>query len=309
MPHNTTRVGRFRMGRLSGSRPESLATWRVTTNDACVADRIAHLLGGQPQPNEGGGDHSEEVVTGRETVRILMDGPDAVTSRMLLHNGQRTVHECDGSQFLAPPQVKGRPCGCPPLLADRKAAAKSGRAPSPSIDFVFRIEADPSLGEFHFQAGSWKLAEQIPGLLEELGRVEGPAVCEFTLEYVSFETKAGVSVCYRKPVVTVLGSPGTVPPEAPLSVASMPLSAVPSIPWTPARRHAPSLPPVPELPHPVDLDSKLVDRAARALGTSGKQETVVAALTQAVENQHLAAELDRLRNHVKRIATIADQAL
>ncbi|MFF4605737.1 hypothetical protein ACFY12_23720 [Streptomyces sp. NPDC001339] len=304
-----SRVGRFRQGRMSGTRPESLATWRVTTDDAHVADRVARLLGGQPQPNESGGNHSDEVLTERESVRILMEGPDAVTARMLLHDGRGVVHECDGSQFLAPPQVKGQPCGCPPLLQDRKAVARSGRGPMPSIDLVFRIAADPSLGEFHFQTSSWNAAEQIPHLLEELERVEGPAVCDLTLELVIFTTKTGTSVCYRKPVVTVLGGPGTVPSEAPRPTASMPAPAVPSVPRTPARRPDPSPPPAPEPPHPFDLDPRLVNRAAQALGTSGHRETIIAALSQAAETRQLTAELDRLRDHVKRIAAITGQAL
>lgn len=49
----TVPVGSFRTGRLAEGRPQALDAWRVTTDDAEVAARIANLLGGQPQPNEG----------------------------------------------------------------------------------------------------------------------------------------------------------------------------------------------------------------------------------------------------------------
>ncbi|MYR61494.1 hypothetical protein GTY54_36545, partial [Streptomyces sp. SID625] len=151
-------VGRFRSGRVAEGLPQALDTWRVTTGDAEVAARVAGLLGGRPQPNEGGEGLAHEVLTKAETVRVLLDGPGAVASHMVLWGSKGIVHRCDGLEFLSPEEKKGRPCGCPPLLADRKPAAREGRGPSPSISLTFRIAAEPALGEFRFMSGSWQLA-------------------------------------------------------------------------------------------------------------------------------------------------------
>ncbi|MFG2213072.1 hypothetical protein ACGFND_38875, partial [Streptomyces sp. NPDC048638] len=184
-------AGRFHQGRLAeGKRPQALDTWRVTTDDAQVATRLADLHGGQLSPNDGGGESAYEVLTARETVRILVDGPDAVTARMVLWGSRGKIHECDGVVFLSPDDVSGQPCGCPPLLEDRKALAKEGRGPQPSIKLTFRLMASPLLGEFQFLTGSWEAAKRLPQLAEQLDAAEGPVACDFTTELVTLTTKS-----------------------------------------------------------------------------------------------------------------------
>ncbi|MEV7858009.1 hypothetical protein AB0O86_03930 [Streptomyces hirsutus] len=303
------RAGRFHQGRLSEERPQALDAWRITTDDAHVAARVADFLGGQPQPNEGGGGLVHEVLTSRESVRVLMNGPDAVAARMLLWSRKGVVHECNGSEFLSPEEKKGQSCGCPSRIEDRKLAARDGRGPMPSIDFAFRIAAAPVLGEFHFMTSSWQLAAQLSDLMEELERFDGPAVCDLTMELVVLTTKAGRSVCYRKPVVTVLGSPNSVAPEPPPTAAPMPAPA-PSAPRRRARRTSePTAPSIPESTCSVSVDTGLLRRAAQVLGTTDHQETVIAALSEVVAGRQQNTELARLREHVGRIASIAGQAL
>lgn len=268
------------MGRLSEGRPQALDSWRVTTDDADVAARVASFLGGEPQPNEGGGGGlAYEVLTSRESVRILLDGHAAVAARMVLRGSKGIIHGCDGVEFLSPEERQGQPCGCPPLLEDGKLAARDGRGPMPSVDITFQIAAAPELGLFHFMTASWQMAAQLSDLTDALERVNGPAVCDLTTELVVYTTKAGRGVCYRKPVVTVLGSPGTVAPEPrwcpdpgllrhhphpaarprrPLSPPPRPhlsrgtrsawtpfCSAVPPRCWAPATTRKPSSPPCP----------------------------------------------------------------
>ncbi|MFI8341284.1 hypothetical protein ACIF8W_14575 [Streptomyces sp. NPDC085639] len=298
------------MGRLSEGRPQALDSWRVTTDDADVAARVASFLGGEPQPNEGGGGGlAYEVLTSRESVRILLDGHAAVASRMVLRGSKGIIHECDGVEFLSPEERQGQPCGCPPLLEDRKLAARDGRGPMPSVDITFQIAAAPELGLFHFMTASWQMAAQLSDLTDALERVNGPAVCDLTTELVVYTTKAGRGVCYRKPVVTVLGSPGTVAPEPPL-VPGPRSAPAPSAP----RRKATSAPEsttpsTPESRHSVSVDAVLLRRAAQVLGTGDHQETVVAALSEVVAGRQQTTELTRLRVQVGRIAAIAEQAL
>jgi hypothetical protein len=78
---------------------------------------------------------------------------------------------------------------------------------------------------------SWHVASQLPELTNALESVEGPAVCDLAMELVTFTTKSGRTVAYRKPVVTVLGHPESVAPE--------PLPATPPQPapaTSPSRR-------------------------------------------------------------------------
>ncbi|MEU9333008.1 hypothetical protein AB0D49_07555 [Streptomyces sp. NPDC048290] len=306
-----SQVGRFHAGRISEGLPRALDAWCVTTDDVATATRIADLLGGEVQPNEADGGLAYEVLTTHESVRVLVDGPDALASDLILWRGHDVVHHCDGVDFLSPEEKKGQPCGCPRLLEDRKTEAKRGSGPSPSIDLIFRIAAAPTLGEFRFRSGSWKLAEQLGKLDEALRHVDGPAMCELTLELVLYTTKMGRHVGYRKPVLTVLGSPDTVPAEPPPTAEPTP----PPASSGPSRRTnrspgstAPALT-APPLSASVDVDTVLLRRAAELLGTSGHQETVTAALSTVLESKHHSLELERLRKQVGHIASIADQAL
>ncbi|GGX33728.1 recombination directionality factor [Streptomyces chryseus] len=305
------RAGRFHTGRLSKGLPQALDAWRVTTDDADVAVRVAGFLGGEPRPNEGTGGTGPayEVITSRESVHVLLDGPDAVAAHMVLRGSTGIIHECDGVEFLSPEEKRGQPCGCPPLLEDRKLAARDGRGPMPSVDITFRIAAAPGLGAFHFMTHSWQMAAQLSHLTDALERVNGPAICDLTLELVVYTTKAGRGVCYRKPVVTVLGSPDTVAPEPPPTAEPTPAPA-PSAPRRKARQAPePTTPSAPETSPSVSVNAALLRHAAKVLGTGDHEETVIAALSEIVAGRQQTAELVQLREQVGQIAAIARQAL
>lgn len=200
-------VGRFRSGRMVGTRPEPLSAWRVTTGDPEVAHAIARQMGGAPAEWQTTGEDHLEVLTDHSSVPILIDGPDALTADMKLWGPRgNLMHHCDGVNYLSPPEDAGTRCGCPELLADRKAFEKSGRGPGPSTNLYFRLTRDPDIGVFRFQSSSWKLAETVDGLAAALARAEGQVKGELRLELVEFRTKAGVDVSYRKPVIKILGS-------------------------------------------------------------------------------------------------------
>ncbi|MGW0929578.1 recombination directionality factor [Streptomyces sp. NPDC002644] len=199
-------VGRFRSGRMVGNRPESLATWRITTGDPEVAGKVSELYGGSPAEWETSGEDFTEIITETDKVLVVIDGPDAVNIDMKLWGRSGLVHHCDGVEFLSPDDVKGTECGCPRLMEDRKAFAKSGRGPAPNTSIVFRLADDYHMGKFRFGSTSWKLAEVVATgeLHDALERVGGEALCELSLELVEFTTKAGRDVSYRKPVVKVI---------------------------------------------------------------------------------------------------------
>lgn len=199
-----THVGRFRSGRMVGNMPESLPTWRVTTSEVEAAEKVAELFGGKPAEWETSGEDFNEVITETDKVLVVIDGPGALNADMRLYGRSGLIHHCDGVEFLSPAEDAGQPCGCPPLMEDRKAHARSGRGPAPHTSLVFRLADDYHLGTFSFQSSSWKLAEVVHEIDEALSRYKGEVLASLSLELVEFTTKTGRDVSYRKPVVTIL---------------------------------------------------------------------------------------------------------
>ncbi|MFJ2407120.1 hypothetical protein ACIOUE_38135 [Streptomyces xanthochromogenes] len=199
-------VGRFHGGKQDNGIPVALPEWRVTTGDPEVADAVAQLLGGQAVETDSTSENFIEILTTTNKLKVVLSGPDAITSDLKLWNGPSLIHHCDGVEFLSPDEDRGKPCRCPELMEDRKAAAKAKRGPSPSISVTFRIAEDYDLGLFRFQTGSWKLAEVLHEVENALGRVGGEALATIELELVEYTTKKGRDVSYRKPVIRVLKS-------------------------------------------------------------------------------------------------------
>jgi hypothetical protein len=204
-------VGRFHSGTTEVDArgqtiPVSLAEWRVTTGSQAVADAVAQLLGGTPVETDSTSENFIEVLTTADGVQVILDGPDAIKSDMKLWNRSKLVHHCDGVEFLSPDDKAGRPCGCPELFAERKAAAKDFIGPSPSISITFRLADDPELGTFRFQSGSWTLAEVLHQYDNALTKVGGESVATLALELVEYTTKKGRNVSYRKPVLNGIRS-------------------------------------------------------------------------------------------------------
>ncbi|MFG3036848.1 hypothetical protein ACGF1Z_29760 [Streptomyces sp. NPDC048018] len=199
-------VGRFHSGRSVNGIPEALSEWKVSTGDPEVAAAIAQLMGGTPEETDSTSENFIEILTDAKRVKVVLAGPDAITSDMKLWNGSVLIHHCDGVEFLSPDEDRGKACGCPALMEDRKAAAKTKRGPSPSITVNFRLAEDYELGLFRFQTGSWKLAETLHEIGNALDKVKGEALAELSIELVEYTTKKGRDVSYFKPVVKVLKS-------------------------------------------------------------------------------------------------------
>ncbi|MFI7357155.1 hypothetical protein ACIBTP_24870 [Streptomyces avidinii] len=199
-------VGRFHGGKQENGIPVALAEWRVTTGDPEVADAIAQLMGGAPVETDSTSENFIEILTTTNKLKIVLSGSDAITSDLKLWNGSALIHHCDGVEFLSPDEDRGKPCRCPELMDDRKAAAKAKRGPAPAIAVTFRLAEDYDLGLFRFQTGSWKLAEVLHEVENALDKVSGEALATIELELVEYTTKKGRDVSYRKPVIRVLKS-------------------------------------------------------------------------------------------------------
>ncbi|WP_172385200.1 hypothetical protein [Streptomyces sp. MNP-20] len=203
-------VGRFHSGRSVDGVPEALDKWRISTGDPVVASAVAQLFGGEPIETDSPSEHFIDVFTDRESIPVILDGPDAIYADMKLWNRSKLVHHCDGSAFLSPEEKAGKECGCPELFAERKEAARDLVGPSPSITVTFRLADDPELGIFRFQSGSWTLASVLHEYENALEAVDGPALADLALELVEFTIKKGknkgTAVSYYKPVIKVLKS-------------------------------------------------------------------------------------------------------
>jgi len=203
-------VGRFRSGRMEGRRPVALDQWRVTTGDPKVASAIAEMYGGTAEEWDTESEDSLEVLTDAESVEVIIANADAITSDLKLWgmNGA-IIHHCDGVEFLDE-ERRGHPCGCPALLADRKALARAGQGPKPDTRAKFRIAQAPELGVFEMRSGSWDLVRVLHQIQNRLDDVNGPALCTLTLDTVSFVPKGGPrkgqTVSYKVPTITVHGA-------------------------------------------------------------------------------------------------------
>lgn len=197
-------AGQFRSGRLTGTRPESLACWRVTTVDAGTAQTVAQLLGGQPEASQEARPNHFEVMTDQPTVHIVVDGADAITTDMKLWGREGIVHHCSGGVFLSPRATKGRPCGCPILMSEHLASAKSGDLPQPDTTLTFRLAHSYDLGLFHFQSPSGHLAKSTGHIRNGLSAAKGESLCELAIELVKFTARDGSPMSYRKPVIRLI---------------------------------------------------------------------------------------------------------
>ncbi|MFF4408105.1 hypothetical protein [Streptomyces sp. NPDC001404] len=208
-------VGRFHSGRAVDGVPESLSEWRISTGDPDVAAAVAQLFGGTPVETDSTAENFIDVLTETPKVQVVIEGVSAIHSDMKLWNRSALIHHCDGVEFLSPDEDKGKPCGCPALMEDRKAAAKTFRGPKPSISVTFRLAEDYDLGRFKFVTSAWTLAETLYEVENALSRIDGEALCSLEIEHVEYTTKKGRDVEYYKPVIRVLKPWNDAVAEAP----------------------------------------------------------------------------------------------
>ncbi|WGH21384.1 recombination directionality factor [Arthrobacter phage Emotion] len=208
-------VGRFRSGHQINKRPAALSEWRVTTGDPEVADKIYDLLGGEaPQEWEANGEDNLEVFTASKAIEVILESSKAIRQRLVLwgRNG-KPIYTTDGET-----KDDGTPDPDAELsFQERKQKGRDGIGPTPDVEVYFRLAADPDLGIFKFQSGSWSLVSDMAyndtegELADALADSEsGKVKAILKLEQVSFVAKngpqAGKTVSYTKPVIQIKGA-------------------------------------------------------------------------------------------------------
>jgi len=203
-------VGRFRSGHQVSGLPASLDDWRVTTGDPEVADKIFEVYGGEaPQSWETTQEDNLEVFTASPEVEIIIANSKALRQRMVLWSRQgKLVIDSDGETY-----ADGTPDPDAELtFAERKKKGQDGLGPAPQIEVYFRLAEEPDLGVFKYQTGSWSMVQDLvrDQTVEALEEIDGPALASLKIEEVSFVAKngprAGQTITYKKPVLTVKGS-------------------------------------------------------------------------------------------------------
>jgi hypothetical protein len=197
-------IGFFRSGYQVNNRPVALQEWLVTSADPDVVDAVAAIMGGTPEDRDTEKDDTVGVFTTSNTVEVILAGPAAIRSGMVLWGRNSRIRECDG--VVQGGDNAGEPCVCPSSVKERKEKAKKDLACSPSMAVYFRLAEDPDLGVFRFTSGSWSLAAEIGKAEAALERIDGPALATLALEVVEYTTKAGRDVSFTKPVLKVRGA-------------------------------------------------------------------------------------------------------
>jgi hypothetical protein len=196
-------VGRFRSCRQIGELHVALNEWRVTTGDAGVAAVIYDVLGGDtPAEWDAEGENNLEVLTAAKSVAVILDGPTALRHKQVLwsRNGK--------------PILSG---DWPALKHQDHRGASAASVGEPQTAITFRLGAEPSLGTFELQTGSWSLASDLAykGVEDSLWEIGGPANAILALEEVSFTAKNGSTrgsiIQYSKPVLTIDGPVARLP--------------------------------------------------------------------------------------------------
>ncbi|MFF8473867.1 hypothetical protein [Streptomyces sp. NPDC015414] len=189
----------LRSGKRNGNKPVSLRKWRITTPKNEVAQAFKELFGGtiSEAPN---GDYAVDTDTDR--LEVVVDA-SKIESKLIQWADGLPIHECDGSKYLSPEEDKGKPCGCPKILAERKDLAKQRRGPKPNIVIPLRLAQDEELGLGKYTATAWSFAEDLPYTMQALSKIDGEALCVLRLEYVEYEVN-GEARSFTKPVLDVV---------------------------------------------------------------------------------------------------------
>ena len=205
-------VGQFRAGfQDERGRPVGLTSWRATTGDPTVADRLHELLEATDEITEWETktDQNLQVFGNRESIDIILDGPGSIRSSMVLwsQKGGKII-ETDGEYIIENGVVTDKPDPDAMLpLAERKEKARNGTGPSPSLQVYFRLADAPELGKFKSFSSSWTAIENYGEAESQLAAFDGPVRATFTIDQVSWnDRETGQEKSYQRPQIEVIGS-------------------------------------------------------------------------------------------------------
>jgi len=208
-------VGHFKGGYQENGRPVASETIVATTDDPTVAERLAELLGGDIEELDVDRGDDHRIVTESTSVEMIVDGPDALSSRFALYGQAGLVFATDGTKITEGEGFTGEGVGedwqgRPSTLELWKKQANAGRAPKPDIRLRGRMAADPDLGQFVYRTSGWSLVRDLPALEEQLAKASeaaegGPVSVTLTFERVTIKRGQYAGREYTRPRITVNG--------------------------------------------------------------------------------------------------------
>jgi hypothetical protein len=196
-------AGRLRYDTLANGRTRILPTWLVAASDCDVAARVARILGGRPEADDG--DDQESicyVLTGHAEIDVLLDGPQAILLHMLRRHGSTVLRSCNSRTQQTPHGE--RPCQCPAALKARWEVAKTGRGCEPLIHLTCRLADDPALGRFLFSSAAWTFAEHASAVRVAIGRCRRPVLTRLGIDRALHATAGGTTFACTQPTLMVL---------------------------------------------------------------------------------------------------------
>ena len=214
----------LKMGSLVNGRPMSHDTWRFTTGDPDVAEKIVLGYGGEAKEWETKTDETLEILSTEKRVEVILESLSS--DFVMFGQNNKPIRACNGEvQRLGLDEAK--PCACAAAYSNAqewKQAAKDGLACKPMVKATFRLAEYPDLGLGRYESSSWSLATGDPewkkdkmdegqiwqppiaDVQDQLEHFQGRAMASFEIVGVEFKTKAGKHVSYTKPQITILGA-------------------------------------------------------------------------------------------------------
>jgi hypothetical protein len=178
-------------------RPRVLETWLITLRDASIVGRVVDLLGGAA-PGRHDNDQAPYVITDASEIDVVLSSPEALNVGWHRQPG----HVCDGTSQHD--RRGSHPCTCPPNLADRKLATRSGGGCRPRVRLCLRLLQDPALGTLIFSSGNWAIAEQASNTLASLRRDPRPTCARLSLHRTPHRLRSGTTITYTRPTLVLV---------------------------------------------------------------------------------------------------------
>lgn len=166
------RLGRIRMGDQVATangktRPNKLATWRLTSPVEDLLHAAAERYGGEVRPWEGapGAARQWELYTETDTLDALIPPTDMAFQQFFeMWSGGGCVRRCDGMTEI----TADAPCMCPTDPDEKQKLAGQGKACKPISRLFVVLPYLPDVGMWHMEARGYYAATELPGTIEIL---------------------------------------------------------------------------------------------------------------------------------------------
>ncbi|MER6364823.1 hypothetical protein [Kitasatospora sp. NPDC001527] len=113
---------------------------------------IPAALGGSVEETVG---QKFRVITDRKALSVIVDGPEAISSRMVRRGAHGIDHICDGERFVDPGGRAATVCGCPSAWEARRVAAMVGLPSELRVSYRRLVMAPEAVAPCGEQWAAW----------------------------------------------------------------------------------------------------------------------------------------------------------